>query len=82
MKEPACEATTPDHLAGAQETQLEFGSGTPEVEMMCSQVRLLLMASLSFTAMVGVSSSSTPRKRTPTEHLPAEPIEEKVSSSL
>lgn len=80
MKEPVYEATTPDHIAGAQETQLEFGSGTPKVEMMSSQVQLLLMASLSFMVMMEVSS--TPRKRTPTEYLPAEPIKEKVSSSL
>lgn len=48
--------------------------------MMCSQVQLLLMASFSFVMMMEVSS--IPHKRTPTEYLPAEPMKDKVSTSL
>lgn len=80
MKKPIYEPTASDHIAGVQETHLEFRSETPEVEMMCSQVQLLLMASFSFVMMMEVSS--TPHKRTPIEYLPAEPMKDKVSTSL
>lgn len=78
MKKPIYEPTILDHVAGVHETHLEFRRETPEVEKMCSQVQLLLMVSFSFMVMMEVSGA--PRKHTPTELLPADPIKNKVST--
>lgn len=83
MKTPIYELTTlvqnSDRITGVQKTRLEFTKETPEVEMMRSQVHLLLMA--SFSSML-LMVSGAPRKHTPTEFLPADPIKDKVSTSV